>query len=410
MSTKKVCFVVMGYGVKPDYSTGRELDLDKTYRNIVKPAVMEAGLECIRADDIKHSGIIDVPMYQYLFSADVVIADLSTYNPNSFYELGIRHALKPHTTIAIAEKELKYPFDLNHTVIRPYEHLGKGIDHEEVMRFRGELQDAIQSILDTPRVDSPVYTFLNDLTPPILRSRHEIESAPDSKESLSSILEYAQNAMNKNDFVLARGLFQTALSIDPNSTFIKQRIVLATYKSKYPDHLSALNEAYDILQTLNPDNTTDPETLGLLGAVCKRLWEETGIQSWLDKAIFYYEKGFYIKNDYYNGINFAFLLNVRGSISERNDAIADYVIASRVRYKIIEICKSLLENCFDSRGDKYWILATLEEAYFGVNMPVEYALYKTQAESIVTSAWERDTTNEQIHKLETLLDRSPLKR
>lgn len=407
--SKKVCFVVMGYGVKTDYSTGRELDLDKTYRNIVRPAVNEAGLECIRADDIKHSGIIDAPMYRYLYSADVVIADLSTYNPNAFYELGIRHALRPHTTIAIAEKDLKYPFDLNHTVIRPYEHLGKGIDHDEVMRFRGELLDAIQTILSNPSVDSPVYTFLNELAPPILKSTHEVISLPAENDSLSSILEFAQSAMNKKDFLVARELFQTALSIDPNSTYIKQKIILSTYKSNHPNHLSALNEAFEMLKTLNPESTTDPETLGLLGAVCKRIWEEKGERSWLDKAIFYYEKGFYIKNDYYNGINFAFLLNVRGNISDRNDAIADYVIASRVRNKVIEICNSLLENNFDSRGDKYWILATLQEAYFGIDMLVEYAIYKTRAESFITGAWERDSTEEQINKLSVLLKRSPLK-
>jgi len=407
--SKKICFVVMGYGVKIDYSTGRELDLDKTYRNIVKPAVIEAGLECIRADDIKHSGIIDIPMYHYLYSADVVIADLSTYNPNAFYELGIRHALRPHTTIAIAEKELKYPFDLSHTVIRTYEHLGKGIDHDEVMRFREELQDAIQSILENPSIDSPVYSFLNELTPPILKSTLEVASTSNEKESLSSILEYAQNAMDNKDFVVAKGLFLTASTIDPNSIYIKQKIVLATYKSKYPDQLSALNEAYEMLQTLNPESTTDPETLGLLGAVCKRLWEVTEVRTWLDKAIFFYEKGFYIKNDYYNGINFAFLLNVRGSNSGGNEAIADYVSAERVRFKVIEICKSLLESSFESRGDKYWILATLEEAFFGVDMLVEYALYKTRAETLVTNAWERDSTNEQINKLAVLLERSPMK-
>lgn len=339
-SSKKICFVVMGYGIRTDFSTGRELDLDKTYRNIVKPAVTEAGLECIRADDIKHSGIIDKPMYHYLFKADVVIADLSTSNPNAFYELGIRHALRPYTTIAIAEKELKYPFDLNHTIIRPYEHLGKGIDHDEVIRFRAELQDAIQTILSSPSVDSPVYTYLNGLTPPELIEPNEVVRVPTVKQSLSFILENAQNAMDEDNFLVAKSLYQSALKIDSNSIYIKQKKVLATYKSKYPDSLSALNEAHDLLQTLDPENTTDPETLGLFGAVCKRLWEITEERVWLNKAISYYEKGFYIKNDYYNGINFSYLLNVRGSISAKNDAIADFVFATRVRYRVIDICNS----------------------------------------------------------------------
>ena len=58
------CFVVMGFGKKTDFETGRTLDLDKSYRNIIKPAVIAAGLECTRADEIPHAGVIDVPMYE----------------------------------------------------------------------------------------------------------------------------------------------------------------------------------------------------------------------------------------------------------------------------------------------------------------------------------------------------------
>ena len=156
----KKCFVVMGFGEKPDLATGRTLDLDKTYRIIIKKAVEECGLECIRADDVIHSGTIDRPMYELLLEADVVVADLSTSNANAIYELGVRHALRPHTTIVIAEKQFKFPFDLGHLLIRSYEHLGKGIDAEEAERVRGELKTAIRTLLEKPDVDSPVYTFL----------------------------------------------------------------------------------------------------------------------------------------------------------------------------------------------------------------------------------------------------------
>ncbi len=95
MADKQVCFVVMGFGKKTDYPTGRVIDLDKSYQYIIKPAAEEAGLECIRADEIIHSGTIDVPMYEQLLNADVVVADVSTSNCNAFYELGVRHACVP---------------------------------------------------------------------------------------------------------------------------------------------------------------------------------------------------------------------------------------------------------------------------------------------------------------------------
>lgn len=59
------CFVVMGFGEKTDYQTQRTLNRDKTYRGIIKPAVEECGLKCIRADDIIHSGTIDKPMDEF---------------------------------------------------------------------------------------------------------------------------------------------------------------------------------------------------------------------------------------------------------------------------------------------------------------------------------------------------------
>jgi hypothetical protein len=129
---KKTCFVVMGFGVKTDFETGRKYDLDMTYQNIIKPAVEAADVNCVRADEIVHAGMIDKPMYDQIFRADLVVADISTGNRNAIYELGVRHALRPHTTIVIAEDSNdKIPFDLNHIVIRKYHHLGEDIGVKE---------------------------------------------------------------------------------------------------------------------------------------------------------------------------------------------------------------------------------------------------------------------------------------
>jgi hypothetical protein len=35
MSNKKTCFVVMGFGKKVDFETGKEFDLDMTYKNVM---------------------------------------------------------------------------------------------------------------------------------------------------------------------------------------------------------------------------------------------------------------------------------------------------------------------------------------------------------------------------------------
>lgn len=412
MQSEKTCFVIMGYGVKTDYSTGRELNLDKTYKNIIKPAAEKSGLKCIRADEVKHAGTIDVPMYNLLIKADVVIADLSTNNSNAFYELGVRHALRPKTTIAIAENKLMPPFDVNHTVIHKYEHLGTDIGYDEVLRFQKLLADTIETILKTQDIDSPVYTYLDNLKPPVLgESLKENKSNKSSSiEVLGDVIESAIELINKDEFIPAKALLTHAHTMDPNNEFILQKLALATYKSKSPNHIDALNEAMDILKPLDIESTTNPETLGLTGAIYKRYWEECYDRKYLEKSIKYYEKGFYIKNDYYNGVNLAFLYNILGSLEDdRNNSIADYIIANRIREKVVQICNALYnDDKFSERSDKYWIAATLEEAHFGLDNKEEYSYFQKVATSLSSENWERETTETQISKLDNLIKKSPL--
>jgi len=137
-NSKKMCFVVQGFGEKTDYRTGRKLDIDASY-DVIKEAVENAGLTCIRADETQHSQIIDKPMYECILNADLVIADLSTSNVNAAYELGVRHALCRRSTIIVAEKQWDFPFDVNRNTIRTYEHLGSDIGRREAKRFSADL-------------------------------------------------------------------------------------------------------------------------------------------------------------------------------------------------------------------------------------------------------------------------------
>src|SRR4051794_2574059 len=151
------CFVAMGFGEKTAFYGGkkkqRTLNLDKTYENIIKPAVLAVGFECVRADEILHSTLIDKPMYEQLLQADIVIADLSTSNANAIYELGVRHALRPQTTIVMAEKEFAFPFDLAHLSILKYEHLGSDIGATEARKVSEALRQRLNAIAAKDEVD-----------------------------------------------------------------------------------------------------------------------------------------------------------------------------------------------------------------------------------------------------------------
>jgi tetratricopeptide (TPR) repeat protein len=430
---KKTCFVVMGFGTKTDYTKPKTFNLDKTYRNIIKPAALAADLECVRADEIIHSGNINVPMYEQLLKADVVVADVSTYNCNAFYELGVRHALRPYTTIIISEDGLTFPFDLGQITIRKYHHLGEGIDYEEVERMKQELSKAMKIIAEKEADDSPVYTFIKDLKPPVLAVAEGMATAAvtlplqstlyaahesTSNVTLSVLMEQGEKSLEKNDFVAARALFADLHEKMPNDVSVLHKLTLATYKAKLPTEKEALEEACKLLDRLNPTESTDTETLGLLQAVHRRLWNLTEDRSHLDQAIWSSEKGFYLKNDYYNGINLAYLYNVRASISEGPDAVTDFVLAQRTRRHVVDVCEKLLEDAkgeaaakrFD-RDASYWVFATLAEAWTGLGDEAKSQEYQNQALALnpPPPQWIIESTQEQLRKLRTLLADSLLK-
>jgi tetratricopeptide (TPR) repeat protein len=405
----KTCLVVMNYGVRADYATGRHLDLNKTYKKIVKPAVEAAGFTCIRADRIRYHGIINVPMFQMLLHADVVIADLSVYDPDAFYDLGIRHARRPHTTIAIAEQAPDIPFDVYHSVIGSFERLGAEdrLNAAETL-FQQELEEILMTIVRYADTDHAIHTFSPGWEPPQIErftsNRHLSE-----KDQLDGFIDEAEQALYKNQFRAAKKWYKKALDIDNGSAYTRQKMTLATYKSKEPTQLSALKAAESILSPLIPEESTDPETLGLTGAIFKRLWEETHQPGHLQQAIGYFEKGFHTTKDYYNGINLAYLLNVHGRYQKsRHEAIADYVLAKRVRMEVIGICEKLAAEGIEARSDRYWIYATLEEAYLGVGNLHKYEELSVKAASAAKGKWERETTVSQIGKLKALLEASPL--
>jgi|HubBroStandDraft_1064217.scaffolds.fasta_scaffold00209_20 hypothetical protein len=432
----------MGFGKKTDYPTGRVLDLDKSYNYIIKPAAKAAGYECQRADEIQHSGNINVPMYRQLLTADIVIADVSTYNANAFYELGVRHALRPYTTITIAEDKLTFPFDVAQIAIRTYHHLGEGIDFGEVERMRAVLQEAIKAIKATGAkiaVDSPVYTFLADLEPPALAKaeaqRAALAANPGTEAAAQPtvrvLMDQAEAALGRSDFITAKSLLTIVRSMMPDDVFVAQKLALVTYKSRLPTPVDALNEASRILEGLGPETSTDTETLGLYGSVHKRLWDATQAAAHLDTAIWAHEKGFYLKNDYYNGINLAFLLNVRAALksdTEPAEAIADFIEAQRTRRRVLRSCENLLGSKPAPTGaDEYWIKATMAEAYAGLGDDPKAEEWLTAARAVDMSVptlesssqtaadpavpgWMIKTTIDQIARLRELLSRSPLDR
>src|SRR4051794_11204282 len=151
----------MPFGRKRDPSGRIEIDFDEVYEQAIKPAAADAGVEVVRADEERGGGIIHKPMYERLLLAEIVIADLTFANANVFYELGIRHAARPHATILIFASIGTLPLDAAPIRALPYA-VGRGgtLGTRAAHELREALAQKLERAKDTQDFDSPLFELL----------------------------------------------------------------------------------------------------------------------------------------------------------------------------------------------------------------------------------------------------------
>ncbi|MBR8713907.1 tetratricopeptide repeat-containing protein [Porphyromonas levii] len=388
---KRICFVIMGFGKKQDPYTNKTIDLDATYNKIIRPSVEACSYKCIRADEILDSGVIDRSMYALLYMADLVIADITTDNANALYELGTRHALKPFSTIIINGGESKLPFDLNHTRILSYEHLGNEISEKEAKKSVRELKSLINAVTENPVTDSPLYAFIPKVKQPEISDEDLEDIIGDlrSKENtIYSLMEKAKKHMHNNQFEEAACKWHSLGELVENDAFYTQQEALCTYKSEKPSKISALTKALEILVPLK--GQTDTETLGITGAINKRLWYETKDASYLDVAIEMYKKGWTLHQDYYTGENYALCLEQKSLLEQdERHKIHKQVEAEEIRKQIIDIILSTLEE--EEPEELKWKYATLANCYFALGNIEKEQEYEQKFKNQNPDEWEIET-------------------
>ena len=106
-----VCFVIQ------PFDDGK---YDKRYEDIYKPAIEAAGLEAYRVD---RDASVEVPIdaiEQGIRNAAVCLADITSDNPNVWYELGFAFASSRPVVMVCSGERIKYPFDIQHRAIINY--------------------------------------------------------------------------------------------------------------------------------------------------------------------------------------------------------------------------------------------------------------------------------------------------
>lgn len=391
-AAKQICFVDMPFGRKTDPNSRVEVDFDQIYETGIKPAIEKAGLVSIRGDREETGGIIHRAMFARLLLAEYVIADMTTANPNVFYELGVRHTAKPYTTIPIFATIGAPPFDVNMVRAIPYDLTAGGLSPEAAEALIEAIGTRIAATLDGPVAkDSPLFELFPEFTgiemshelTDVFRDRVEIatdiqnqlaqaRSTTPPADAIDAIAKVAE--AQGDPALLERGvLIDIYLSYRAVEAWDE---MIALYEAM-PGNVQAIaiarqqlafalnrrggpgdrDRAIQVLETLLRDQGESAETLGLLGRIYKDLYREAKDDDpliaggWLDRAIEAYTRGFEAEPmDFFPGVNAVTLLLQKGGeeAMAEADRLAPLVTFAAVRQGGAE-------------ANDYWTVATVIE-------------------------------------------------
>jgi hypothetical protein len=355
-----LCFVLMPFGRKPAGGAA-SVDFDAVYRELIAPAIRGAGLEPIRADEELTGGIVHKPMFERLILCDYAVADLTLANANVFYELGVRHAVRPYSTVLICATGTQLPFDvqLDRALAYPLSPAGDPVD---AAAFTGQLRGRLAAAREASRdavADSPVYQLVEGFPVPELDRlktdvfRDQARYSQQWKERLArergqGIGAVQQAERDLGDLADAEAGILVDLFLSYRAVSGYQQMV--TLAGRLPRPLSrtplvreqlalALNrlgrrdEAERILRELIGERGPSSETCGILGRVYKDRWDQAMRASqrplaagYLDRAIEVYLQGFESDwRDAYPGINAITLMEVRDPPDPRRGTLLPVV-------------------------------------------------------------------------------------
>jgi hypothetical protein len=381
-AARPLCFVLMPFGRKTD-AAGRTTDFDAVYREIIAPAVNAAELDPIRADEEKIGGAIHKPMFERLMLCNYAIADITGANPNVYYELGIRHAMRPRSTVILFAAGTILPFDIALLRGIPYQTNDQGVPSNPAACSEA-IARQLGAAKDNPHDDSPLFQML-DYMP-----RHEVDHTKTDtfrdrfnyskqfKDRLANALQQGKQAVNetiadpafKNLHDLESGvvvdMFLTLRDVKAHKEMIdlyqrmpeplqRARIVREQYgfalnrEGKAPEATAVLKA---VIEEFGPSS----ETNGLLGRVYKDQWEnakKTGsgalqVRGLLKLAAETYLAGFQADwRDAYPGVNAVTLMELMDT-------------PPPIQAEILPVVRFSAAQKAKANGD-YWDFVTLME-------------------------------------------------
>jgi tetratricopeptide (TPR) repeat protein len=449
---KPYCFVITSFGekenlndIKAQHKAGTKnpaqtINFNKIYEELVKPAIIKAGLEPLIELEEKSFGSIHKTMYEKIILCEFCVADLTNFNPNVYYELGMRYAVKPFTTIPIiASSHFPLPFDVGPDRTFAYQ-VDKDFNLSNKKKDIDTLAGILKNAKNTRSTDSPLYDMINGIAFQNSVAHEKTDVFRDKvsyDESIKKELAYARTvtdddkskikakrieAINKVvdkykplenietavlidimisyrnieafdemlEFIrhLPRYVFETVM-VQEQFAFVLNR----NGSKKKPVYEVMIKEAEDALRKLEDEGKASSESYGIWGRIHKDMFERAYKSSslgkakvQLKKALKYYEKGFESDpRDAYPGVNYVTCLELLGENEKalRLVPAVEYAVKSKMKRK----------------EPDYWDYATLLELAVIENNYDDAEEFFYEAEPLATESWMFGTTKGNLQKI-----------
>jgi MAP3K TRAFs-binding domain len=405
-----LCFVLMPFGQKPD-AAGAMVDFDAVYRDLIAPAIEAAGMKPLRADQEMSGGIIHTPMFERLLLCEYAVADLTTANANVFYELGVRHAYRPWSTVLLFAEGGRLPFDV--TMLRALPYKLEGGKPAGIPAASAALTARLRAAKAGDK-DSPVFELLDWLPSPgpVAHSktdtfREQAEYSIEAKAKLAAARRQGADRLRELqrelepidrceagvmvDLYLSYravkawddmiGLVQRMPAPVRQTTMVQEQLGFGLNRAGRGEEAEAV--LLEVIKTRGPSS----ETYGLLGRVYKDRWEaalakgsKVEAKGVLEKAIDAYLRGFEADwRDAYPGINAVTLMELRDPPDPRRETLVPVV-----RYAV--------ERKIAAGKPDYWDYATRVELAVLARDATGAEAALADALAAVREPWEPETT------------------
>jgi hypothetical protein len=404
-------------------ASGLLVDFDAVHRDLISPAIEEAGLEPLRVDEEIAGGIIHKPTFEQLILCEYAVADLTIASANVYYELGLRHAVRPASTVLLfAQGTGPHPFDAAALRAMPYPLRpdGKPMETEGARTaLVARLREAGNAV-----ADSPVYQLVQGF-PGIQRLktdvfRDQVRYSEEMKSRLATARKNGVEAVRAverdlldiaaaeaavlidlllsyravkawNDMIALTGKMSPALAA---TVMVQEQIGLALNRAGRGE------DAERVLLDLIGRGGPSSESYGILGRVYKDRWEaalKAGDSSLargvLDKAIDSYLRGFEADwRDAYPGINAVTLMELKDPPDPR-------------RAQLIPVVAYAVDRRIAHGKADYWDHATRIELAILAKNEAEAAAALADALACIREPWEPETTARNLHLIRETRER-----